>query len=117
MRLCNFGCCKFLYLKSFILFRKYFSKLKTHKVIKISVCIISKILTLPVEHIPSALSTSLFSFSSDFAVVSPIDCNCLSFLSALCTLKLKNTSNDVNTRMMYDHRGNFCSQRNLSLNI
>ena len=34
MRLCNFSCCKFLYLKSFILFRKYFSKLESHKTIR-----------------------------------------------------------------------------------
>ena len=65
---------------------------------------------------PSVLSTSLFSFSSDFAVVSPLECKCLSFLSALLQ-KLKIPRMMYDTRIMYDHRGNFCSQRKLSLDM
>ena len=48
--------------------------------IEVSISINSKIL---VEQIPSALSTSLFPFPSDFTVVSPLDCKCPLFLSAL----------------------------------
>ena len=71
MRLRNLSYCKFSYLMSSIPFRKYFSKLNPTKLleIEVSICISSAILTLLVEQIPSVLSNSLFSFSSDFAVV------------------------------------------------
>ena len=78
---------------------------------EVSICISSTIITLFVEQIPSVLSTFLFPFSSDFAVVSPVDCKCLSLYlhysknlkirrvmydTLICiTLKIKNTSNDV----------------------